>query len=85
MAIQSNIIAIGAKYISFPQGSKTSFVYLIERRDNSHVSSLGYEYESFIMYCTHTLIQFYNFSDFIHIWEAIPTITRGDLSPKIFN
>ena len=83
-SIGSSFIAIGANYTSFPQGSKTSFLYLIERSDNIHGRSIGYAYESLIMYSTHLLIQFNNLSGFIHIWEAISTTyPGGDLSPKL--
>ena len=33
MAIGLNFIAIGENYTSFPEGSKTSFLYLIEISD----------------------------------------------------
>ena len=52
MAIGSNCITIGSNYTSFPQGSKTSFLYLIERSDNSHGRSIGYAYESLIVSST---------------------------------
>ena len=80
MSIGSNFIEIGANYTSFPQG--TSFLYLIERSDNSHGRLIGYEYESLIMYSTHTLLQFENLSDFLHILEAILTITQGGFEPQ---
>ena len=84
VAIGSNFISFGANYISFPQGSKTSFLYLIERSDNSHGSSIGSEYESLFMYYKTPLHQFYNSSGFQHTWESISIIhPGGDLSPKI--
>ena len=73
VSVGSNFIAIGENYTSFPQGSKTSFLYLIERSDNSHGRSIGYAYEYMIIYYTHPLLQFNNFSGFMHIWEAIST------------
>ena len=54
VSIGSNFIAIGANYTSFPQGSKTSFLYLIEISDNCHGRYIGYEYDSMIIYSTHT-------------------------------
>ena len=79
-----NFIAIGANYISFPQGSETSVLYLIERSDNRHGSSIVSEYESLIIYYTHPIIQFYNLSEFPHISEAILAITRGGIwAPKL--
>ena len=66
---------IWTNYISFPQGSKTSFLYLIEGSDNSHGISIGSPYESLIMSSTHPLLQFDNFSEFMYIWEVIPAIT----------
>ena len=84
MAIGLNFIAIGANYTSFPQWSKTSFLYLIERSDNRHGMSIGYAYESLIIYSTHTLIQLNNSSGFLHIWEAISTTyLEGEFEPKI--
>ena len=82
VAIGSNFISFGPNYISFPQGSKTSFLYLIEGSDNSHVSSIGSTYESLIMHYTYKMIQFCNFSDFRYIWEAIPTITQEGFEPQ---
>ena len=79
MSIESNFIAFGANCISFPKGSKTSFLYLIERSDNSHGRSICYEYESIIMYYTHNLLQFNNFSGFIHILESISTTYLGGI------
>ena len=67
VAIGSNFIAFGANNISFPQGSKTSFLYLIERSDNNHGRSIGYAYESLIISYTHNLLQFKNSSGFLHI------------------
>ena len=83
VAIGSNFTAFGANYISFPQGSKTSFcLYLIEGSDNSHGSSIGYAYESMIMYYTHPLLQFENLSEFMYIREAIMTITQEGFEPQ---
>ena len=82
VAIGSNFIAFGANYTSFPQGSKTSFLYLIEGSDNIHGSSIGSAYESLIMYYTYKIIQFLNLSDFRYIWEAIPTITQEGFEPQ---
>ena len=82
VAIGSNFISFGVNYISFPQGSKTSFLYLIEGSDNNHGCSIGSAYESLIMSSTHPLLQFENFSEFLHIWEAIPAITRGGFEPQ---
>ena len=82
MAIGSNFIAFGGNYISFPQGSKTSFLYLIEGSENSHGSSIGSTYESLIMSSTHLLLQSENLSDFMYILEAIPTITREGFEPQ---
>ena len=84
MAIGLNFISFGANYISFPQGSKTSFLYLIEGSDNSNGRSVGYVYESLIMSSTYPLLQFDNSSGLQHTWEAISIIhLGGDLSPKI--
>ena len=82
MAIGSIFIAIGANYISFPQGSKTSFLYMIEGSDNNDGSSIDSANESLIMYFTHPLLQFYNLSEFMYIWEAIPAITREGFEPQ---
>ena len=82
MAIGSNFIAFGANYISFPQGSKTSFLYLIEGSDNSHGSSIASAYEYLIMSYTHPILKFENFIDFMYIWEAIPAITREGFEPQ---
>ena len=62
-----------------------SFLYLIERSDKIHGMSIGYENESMVMYFSHTLIKFHNFSGFIHIWEAISTTYPGGFEPKIAN
>ena len=84
VAIGSSFISCGPNYISFPQGSKTSFLYLIEGSDNNHGSSIGFAYESLIMSSTHPLLQFKNSSGFLHIWEAIfSTYPEGDLSAKL--
>ena len=83
MSIGANFIAFGANYISFLQGSKTSFLYLIEGSENSHGSSIGSAYEFMIMCYTHTMLQFDNLSDFMYIWEAIPAITREGFEPQI--
>ena len=82
MGIGLDFIAFGENYISFPQGSKTSFLNLIEGSDNSHGSSIGSEYESIIIYCTQNLILFENFSEFLYIWEAILTITQEGIEPQ---
>ena len=82
VAIGTNFIAFGENYISFPQGSKTSFLYLIEGSDKIHGSSIGSTYESMIMYSRHPLLQFYNLSEFLYIWEAIPAITREGFEPQ---
>ena len=84
VAIGLNFIAFGANYMSFPQGSKTSFLYLIEGSDKGHGSSIGSAYESLITYSTHPLLQFYNLSEFLYIWEAIPTITQEGFEPQNF-
>ena len=83
VAIRSNFIAFGENYISFPQGSKTSFLYLIERSDKSHENLIGYEYESLIMSSTNPLLQFKNLSGFLHILEAISITYPGRFEPKI--
>ena len=84
VSIWSNFIAIGENYTWFPQGSKTSFFYLIERSDNNHGRLIGYEYESMIMLYKNPLIQFKNYIGFMHIWESISTTyPRGDLRPKL--
>ena len=82
MAIGLNFITIGANYTSFPQGSKTSFLYMIERSEDNHGRLIGYAYESLIMYYTHPILQFYNFSEFMYNLEAIPTITREGFEPQ---
>ena len=79
MSIGANFIAFGANYISFLQGSKTSFLYLIEGSDNNHGSLIGSAYESLIMSSTHPLIQFENLSEFMYIWEAIPANYPGEM------
>ena len=57
---------------------------MIEGSDNSHGRSIGYVYESLIVYYTHNILQFNNYSGFMHIWEAISTTYPvGDLSPKL--
>ena len=82
LAIGLNFIAFGENYMSFPQGSKTSFLYLIEGSDKSHGSSIGSAYESMIMYYTDTMIQFDNLSELLYIWEAIPAITQEIFEPQ---
>ena len=79
VAIGFNFISFGANYISFPQGSKTSFLYLIEWSDDSHGSLIGYVYESRIISSTHPMLQFNNLSGFMHIWEAISTTYPGGI------
>ena len=66
----------------FPKGPKLVFLYLIERSDNIYVSLIGFAYESMIIYYTHTIIQFDNLSDFLHIWEAISAINWGGFEPQ---
>ena len=82
MAIGSNFIAFGENYFSFPQGSNTIFLYLIEGSDNSHGSSIDSAYESLIMYSTYPLLKFENLSEFLYIWEAISAITREGFEPQ---
>ena len=84
VAIGSNFIEIRENYTLFPQGSKPSSLYLIERFDKSHGRSFGYAYESLKMYSTHPIFKFKNSSRFLHIWEAISsTYCEGGFEPKI--